>query len=278
MLTQPLKTDRSSTSGVVRVNGVDLFVTDRGEGRCLVLLHGWATSGVVWDRQVAELSMTNRVVTIDWRGCGRSEHPDYGNTIAQVAADIVEVLVALELSEVTIVGSSLGGNLALEVALSAPSRLAEVVLIDAPAHWFTDGLDPDAFEVWIASLSGDRPAVVEAMMPGWFGPHGSEAMRRWTTSLVLGSGPFVDLLLRDAASHDRRQQLPGLDLPLHVLHGELDSEVPLAVAERTAALAASGELTVLEGCGHMPHLERPDLVTAQLRRIVRPPSFEGASS
>ena len=72
----------------VTVNGTDLYYEDHGAGQPVVFLHGWGTSGRVWGAQLPDLVQDHRVLTVDWRGCGRSSRPATGNTIANVARDI----------------------------------------------------------------------------------------------------------------------------------------------------------------------------------------------
>lgn len=61
------------------VNGIDLYFEETGTGRPVLFLHGWGTSGRAWDSQVVGLAGDHRVITVDWRGCGRSDHPATGN-------------------------------------------------------------------------------------------------------------------------------------------------------------------------------------------------------
>jgi non-heme chloroperoxidase len=81
----------------VKVNGTDLYYEDHGAGQPLVFLHGWGTSGRVWGAQLPDLVQDHRVITVDWRGCGRSSRPATGHTIANVARDIREFIDVLEL-------------------------------------------------------------------------------------------------------------------------------------------------------------------------------------
>jgi pimeloyl-ACP methyl ester carboxylesterase len=205
-----------------------------------------------------------RFITPDWRGCGRSDHPAYGNTIGGVAADVLELLDRLDIRDGVLVGSSLGGNIALEAALADRSRLAGLVLVDAPQHFFADGIDRAAFWAWHASLRRSRADVVHRMTPDWFGPGVGPATHRFTAELLLRSGWFIDDLLADASSHDRRADLPSLDLPVALLHGALDSEVPQEVPRAGAALLPNATLQIFQGAGHMPHIEVPEAFNASL--------------
>lgn len=161
-------------------DGVRYVVDDRGVGAPVLLVHGWGTSRLVWEGQVRALVGRYRVVTLDWRGCGDSDAPAHGNTIAQIADDLAHVIEQLRLPPVVAVGSSLGGNAVLDLAVRHPTLLRGAVLVDAPQHHFADGLDADVFTTWADSLSGRRADVLAAMVEGWFGPGGGSALRAWT--------------------------------------------------------------------------------------------------
>ena len=105
------------------VNGVELFYEDEGAGQPVVFLHGWGTSGRVWGGQLPDLVQDHRVITVDWRGCGRSARPVAGNSIADIARDILELVSALALPAPVLVGSSIAGAFVIEAALAEPARL-----------------------------------------------------------------------------------------------------------------------------------------------------------
>lgn len=117
--------------GVANVNGTSLYYETHGAGRPLVFLHGWGTSGRVWDAQAADLSRDHHVITVDWRGCGRSERAATGYTIADVTHDTLGFLDALELKAPVLIGSSIAGAFVLEAALAAPRRIGAVIPVDA---------------------------------------------------------------------------------------------------------------------------------------------------
>ncbi|EFL19525.1 alpha/beta hydrolase fold protein [Streptomyces sp. C] len=118
------------------VNGTTLHYEDHGAGRPLVLLHGWGTSGRVWDAQTADLSRDHRVITLDLRGCGRSARATTGYTIADATRDTLQFLQRLRLGAPVLIGSSIAGAFVLEAALAAPQRIGAVIPVDAGVHHF----------------------------------------------------------------------------------------------------------------------------------------------
>lgn len=236
-------------------DGVALACDDRGKGPAVLFLHGWGTSRLVWGGQASDLAADFRLVTYDARGCGDSDHPATGYTIAQAALDALALADDLRIDRFCLVGSSLGGNAALEAALLAPDRIERLITVDAPLHWFADGVDRKAFAAWLLQLRTDRFGTIEATVPGWFGPGTGALLPAWTAAQLLRSIWSIDALIEDAASHDRRGELSRLTMPVHLFHGRQDGEVPLSVAEATARLLPDARVHIFEQCGHMPHLE-----------------------
>lgn len=249
------------------VNGVMLFHTDTGAGAPVLFLHGWGTSGRAWDAQVADLSADHRVITVDCRGCGRSEHPSTGNTTRTNVEDILALIEHLDLERPLLVGSSLGATFALETALRAPERVAGVVSVSGPGHWPSQGM-ANALRSLISSLAVDRAATVANWVPKWFGPTAPVEPVRQTVRQILESGRFIDELFTEAMSHDPREALPGIAVPVAYLHGRYDSEIPLEVSRTLAALTPYGTFHVIEQAGHMAHQEQPAAVNALIRAAL----------
>jgi pimeloyl-ACP methyl ester carboxylesterase len=265
------------TAVVPAVDGTPLAYDDLGPASDaadhpedpILLVHGWGTGRVVWHGLAAHLAHRHRVVAVDWRNCGDSGRTARGNTVAGIASDIVAVIGGLGLGRVTLVGSSLGGNAALAAALDHPDLVGRLVLVDAPQHWFADGLDRAVFEAWVAGLRGDRAQALSTSVQSWFGPGVGPRTREWTVDLLLRSSWFVDDVLRSAVDDDQRSRLPDFARPTLLLHGIHDVEVPLSVPRAAADLLPRSELMTLP-TGHMPHVEAPgrvaDVLVAWLAR------------
>jgi pimeloyl-ACP methyl ester carboxylesterase len=247
------------------VNDIKLHYEDEGAGPGLLLLHGWATSGRVWGAQLPEFVRTHRVVTLDWRGCGRSDHPAHGNTLDTVLDDLVAVIEALELDRPTVVGSSIGGTFATELAVCRPELVSAVVTVDGPSYWPSTGMPLRQLR---NDLRRDRAGTVADWVPRWFASGVDSALVDWTVRQVLDSGVFIDEQFDGFLTYDPRPVLPGLMVPIHYIHGELDAQIPVAVARECAALTPGAEVTVIPGAGHLPHQEKPGDFNAALRKFL----------
>jgi pimeloyl-ACP methyl ester carboxylesterase len=118
------------------------------------------------------------------------------------------------------------------------------------------------------ALRRDRARALTAWVTNWYGPAVGVELRDWTVRQILDASPFVDDLLTEHAAYDWRPDLPALTLPVTVVHGRLDAEIPVAVAEEAAALVPRGDLVVIDGAGHLPHQEQPDAFNATLRATI----------
>jgi non-heme chloroperoxidase len=186
----------------LQVNGTGLYYEDYGAGQPAVLLHGWGTSGRVWGGQLPDLARDYRVITVDWRGCGRSARPAEGNSIAGVARDILELADTLALPAPVLAGSSIAGAFVIEAALARPGRLGGIVLVDAGVHYFSRGLDEQLRDL-LAGLRADRAGTLAAIVPNWYRPGASAAMVDWTVRQILDSGVFIDELIADQPAMTR---------------------------------------------------------------------------
>ncbi|WP_031464498.1 alpha/beta fold hydrolase [Sciscionella sediminilitoris] len=246
------------------IDGIALHYTENGTGEPLLFLHGWGTSGRVWDAQLPEFVRDHRVLTLDWRGCGRSDQPAQGNDHEQVCADLLAVFDALGIRAAALIGSSIGAAFSTEFALRHPERVTQLVAVDGPAYWGAEG---DLGELR-QRLATARAATLAEWVPGWYAPGTAPALIGATERMILESGVFIDAHFDWLAGYDPRPALPGLAVPVSYVHGALDPQIPLAVAEHCAALTPGARLRVIEQAGHMPQLERPAEFNATLRALL----------
>ncbi|MET8997417.1 alpha/beta hydrolase [Amycolatopsis sp. NPDC004169] len=251
---------------ITEVNGTRLHYEDDGTGPALLLLHGWGTSGRVWGSCLPDLVRDHRVVTLDWRGCGRSDRPAEGNTIAQIADDLTRLVETLEI-EPTVVGSSIGGLFATELALARPDLVDHVVAVGSPGYWPGTGMLDQVLSLR-EQLVDDRAGTLAGWVPGWFAPGAARELVDWTLRQLLDSGTYIDALFTECTTYDPRPRLKDLKTPITYLHGELDAQIPLEVPRTCAAETPGARVHVLAGCGHLPHQENPRAFTAALREIV----------
>jgi non-heme chloroperoxidase len=253
---------------LVKVYDTNLYYEDYGNdsGPPLLFLHGWGTSSRVWGAQQVEFVERRRVVTVDWRGCGRSEATSAGNDLEGAVADIEAVIAALDLNLPVLIGSSLGAVFAMETALKSPHLLSGVVTVDGPGFWPSQGMDLASV---LDGLHANRAGFVSDWVAHWFTPEAPRPLVEWTIRQVLDSSPFIDEHFPIFTTYDPRPRLGDLKVPIAYLHGELDPEIPASVSAECARMTPRATVGIIPGSGHIPHQERPTAFNQVLRQALR---------
>ena len=244
---------------------VELYYEDHGDGSPVVLIHGWPLSGRSWEAQVpALIDAGHRVITYDRRGFGASSQPWGGYDYDTFADDLQALLEHLDLTEVTLVGFSMGGGEVVRyLSRFGSQRIARAVLASAVPpflHKSDDnpdgGLDDDAIAAFEAGVSGDRLAFLDDFATNFFSADGelkvSEMQRVYARDLAAWASPKATLDCVGAfARTDFRGDVDAIDVPTLVIHGDSDGVVPLEVSgARSAELIADATLHVIEGGPH----------------------------
>lgn len=255
---------------------------DRGRGRPLLLVHGWATHAGFFRPQVEALSDRFRVISVDLRGHGRSTAAGGDLSIDLLARDIIELVEHLDLNGLLVVGWSMGAMVLWRALLDglAP-RVAGMVSIDmAPRVINGDGWDLGLRGSSAAKSARQTPA---AMVANWsaVGPRvagrifaeGREAeqapLRQWAEAEVAASDPVaMAQLWFSLTAQDFRTRLPLLSLPVLVTHGSLSRLYSADTARALAALLPHAAILGFDRSGHAPHLEEPDLFNSSLTRFA----------
>ncbi len=245
---------------------VDLYVEDSGgTGRPVVLIHGWPLSGASWSHQVPALTDAGyRVIAYDRRGFGRSDKPALGYDYDTFADDLSNLLEALDLTDVTLVGFSMGGGeVARYAAKHGTDRLHSVVFASAvPPYLEQTGDNPDgpltraAAAKMTADLTKDRDAFFPAFVRDFYTADGvlraSEADVSEAVELAQQSDQKAALGAMAAfGTTDFRGDLPSVTVPALVIHGAADGVVPFAGSgQRTHEAIAGSELVLIQDGPH----------------------------
>lgn len=249
--------------------GVRLAYTDQGSGQPLVFVHGFGGSGDAWRRQVAALSGRFRVVTVDLRGHGRSTRNAAPAAYGAFVDDLRALFTALDLQDVTLIGWSMGGHIALKYVLDLGAPVTRLVLTGSGPRFKPEPGDPLAAAVQgVAALlngMGSRPGAVppptgEADLIG--------TLDRLSTlglppQIAAGLGTF-----RGMVAEDLTHRLPTLTVPLAVFTGRRDPVWPPRSSEALVALVPGAELRVFENSGHAAFADEADAWNAALLRFV----------
>ncbi len=238
----------------------------------MVLIHGWPLSGEAFDAQVPALRSTGyRVITYDRRGFGRSDKPAKGYTYDTLTDDLHALLEQLDLTDVTLVGFSMGGGeVARYFSKYGDERLRSVVFASAvpPCMMQTednpDGpLTKEAAADMTAGLTKDENFFYDGFTREFFSVDGelkvTETQRQEALALCKQADKKAALACMEAfGSTDFRDDLPNVTVPSLILHGDGDATVPFGGSgQRTHAALPGSDLHVIKGAPHGCNVSHP---------------------
>jgi 3-oxoadipate enol-lactonase len=245
---------------------MDLYAEEAGKGATVVLVHAGICDSRMWDPQWDAFPAVHRTVRYDLRGFGRSPLPPQPYSHGR---DLVALLERLGIQQATLVGASLGGRVALEVAVTHPEVVDALILADAalPGFAWSDELRAFWAEEDAALERGDLDTAVEVNLQMWVDgprrpaaaadPAERESVRRmqrraFELQLPVWEDAEEELLVPDLA-----RRLAAVRPPTLVVVGEEDVSDFQQIATQLAREIPSAQLAVIPNAAHLPSLERP---------------------
>jgi pimeloyl-ACP methyl ester carboxylesterase len=239
---------------LIRVNDLDTHYTLWGDGRPVVLLHGWGTSGDSLSSIAKALEDRFRLYAIDLPGFGWTPPPPAVWGTWDYASHVEAFMDSAKIPSASVLGHSFGGRIALALAAQSPHRVRSLVLVASagirprrgPAH---------ALKVLAAKL-GKR--LFSFPMWGRLGERLVSAIpQRVGSRDYRNAGPMRPTLVK-VVNEDLRGMLSSIRVPTLIVWGDRDQEVPRSSMEIMAGAIRGSQLEVLEGAGHFPFVDRPD--------------------
>jgi pimeloyl-ACP methyl ester carboxylesterase len=243
-----------------------LYAEVAGEGPEIVLLHEGICDSRMWDAQWEKFTRSHRVLRFDFRGYGRSplEPGPYAG-----GRDVIDLLDRYGFERTALVGVSLGGRVALEIALAAPERIAALVLVGSglPGHEWSEEMKATWEEEEAALRAGDLDGAVEVSLRAWVdGPRRrpddvdaevrarvAEMQRRAYELQLPVEEDEEELLVEDVS-----ERLGEIKAPTLVLTGEEDRPDIQAIADRLAREIPGARRAAIANTAHVPSMERPE--------------------
>jgi pimeloyl-ACP methyl ester carboxylesterase len=253
---------------VIRASGLDIAYERTGAGAPLVLLHGAASDGRLWQPQLAALSDEFTVVAWDEPGAGRSSDLPAGFGLPAYASCLAALIESLELGPAHVAGLSWGGTVALELYRHRPELVATLLLIDTYAGWkgSLPAQEVEARLAGVRAMVGGPAAEFDPTLPGLFA--GDPPPQYLPLLEQIAAGVRPETLMQQMSvmgDADQRDVLTRIAVPTLLLWGEQDARSPLAVAHQFERAIAGSRLVVIPDCGHVSNLER----AAEFDRAVR---------
>jgi non-heme chloroperoxidase len=271
------------TVGTENSAPIEIHYEDHGAGEPVVLIHGYPLNGNSWERQERELLATgHRVISYDRRGFGRSSQPTVGYDYDTFAGDLNALLEELDLSDVVLVGFSMGsGEVTRYLGTYGSARVRKAALLGAipPYLLKTDdnpeGVDGEIFEQIEAAIAKDHFAWFKEFLDNFYNVDKlmperiSEQAWQASFDVAAGASPFASYACVDTWLTDFRGDLPKIDVPVLVVHGTEDRILPFeATAARLPELIDDVELVAVEGGPHNIAWTHPDEVNDALLEFI----------
>lgn len=261
-------------------DGTNLFVKDWGQGRPVVLIHGWPLSADSWDPQSMALADAGyRVIAYDRRGFGRSDQPWSGYDYDTLSDDLADVLKETGVTDdIALVGFSMGGG---EVArymsrhggkgVTRAGFIGSVVPYMLQTDDNPDGVPHDQLQEIADNIKADRPKFFRTFFDQFYGvgfitsPVSEEVLDlSWNTAMLAGLKPTL-ACAESFGTTDFRPDLPSITVPTLIIHGTSDQTVPIDATGRALAKALPhATLVEYDGAPHGLFATESDRLTEDL--------------
>ena len=253
------------TVGTQNSTDIELHYEDHGSGQPVVLIHGYPLDGSSWEKQThALLEAGYRVITYDRRGSGKSSQPTVGYDYDTFASDLAVILDTLDLTEVVLVGFSMGsGEVARYISNYGSTRVAKAVFLGSlqPFLLQTDdnptGVPQEVFDGLLKAVTADRFAFFTDFYQNFYnldenlGSRVSQEVVDVSQSIAAGSSSYSSIADQPTWLTDFRGDIPRIDVPALIVHGTADRILPIDSTGRVFAKSLpSAEYVEIEGAPH----------------------------
>jgi non-heme chloroperoxidase len=258
---------------------IDLYYEDHGVGAPVVLIHGYPLSGASWEKQVPVLlAAGHRVITYDRRGFGKSSQPTTGYDYDTFADDLHQLVIALELRDVALVGFSMGGGeVARYLGKYGSEGVRKVAILGGVPPFLLktpdnpDGVEQSVFTGIETAIDQDRYAFFTGFFQNFFntdellGKRVSEQAVQACWQIAAGCSATATRACVRTWYTDFRKDVERIDIPTLVMHGDADRIVPIAASGALTAKRIKGARWVpVKGGPHCISWTHAEVVNAEL--------------
>ena len=249
------------------LNGLELAYERRGSGTPLVLLHGYPLDHSIWNLVVPLLENDFDLILPDLRGFGQSGILQARYLLTDMAADMAALLDALKTEQAVIAGHSMGGYVALACARRHPRRVRGLGLVASQA--IADPPEKKAGRYQMAErVEANGVGEVAESMPALL--TADAELQTALKQLIMRQSPegVAGALRAIAERPDSTDILPNFNFPVVIIHGLADKIIPIERAREVQAMVKGSHLVEIEGAGHMPMMEAPQVTAEALKTLL----------
>ena len=272
----------SDYSHFADIDGVPIHYQEKGTGTPLVLIHGYTSSTYSWKDVFEPLSKGFHLIVVDLKGFGFSGKPDGDYTRRAQATLVAHLLEHLNIEKAWLCGNSMGGEVALNVALASPERVAGLILIDsagveipgkeslAPGYLMVPGIGRI-----LVALSLTRDKLVRQGLEKSFYDQTKvteDRVANYYRPLKTRGGQLGALRARTQWSlFPVESELSKINVPTLILWGDQDQLIPLAAGRKLSSLIKDSRLVIFNNCGHLPQEEMPARTIDEITKFIPGP-------
>jgi pimeloyl-ACP methyl ester carboxylesterase len=245
----------------VQVGKLRISYVDAGSGQPVILMHGLGGSIESWTNNIEELAKSLRVIAVDLPGFGLSDKPKMNYAIKFYREFLVQFLKQLHLEQASMVGSSLGGHVAAEVAISRPGLVRRLVMISPPGALPRSFKGTPALMRYARVMSAKSVRQVKQALFAVDGKPVDDSYAQLVYQRMSMPGAreaFLSALLGSAQAPRLNNRLRRIKAPTLLLWGKEDAMIPVKFVEPFVKMK-NCRIVMLESCGHRPHVDRPEL-------------------
>jgi pimeloyl-[acyl-carrier protein] methyl ester esterase len=238
-----------------------LHYETHGKGNPIVLLHGWALNGRVWDEVVPALSQYGQVITVDLPGHGKSDLPTNGRFDLDTLCEELKPLLA---ENTMVMGWSLGGLVAFNLTHRYSALIKKLVIVAGSPQFvqssdWPHAMPQETFDGFAKTLVEDYRATIQRFLAiqALGSEHARHAIMALRERVFINGEPQLTALragLNLLSNSNVRKQLPEIHCPTLIILGGKDTLVPVAAGAETVALLPDTQLQIIKGAGHAPFI------------------------
>jgi pimeloyl-ACP methyl ester carboxylesterase len=267
----------------VDVVGARTNYVEMGEGTPLLFVHGLSGCWQNWLENIPHFAQTHRVIALDLPGFGASPMPPWQLTIPAYGRFLRDFCERLGVDRCSLVGNSMGGFIASEVAITDPERVDDLTLVSAAGiTWARSRREPAEMLARVGRAAAPlvlrfemsairRPRFRHQAFAGVF--HNPNKLRRellWENVVPAFNSPGYFDSMRNLVGYDIRDRLEEIGVPTLIVWGRNDRVVPVPAAlSYKKRIGDNAELVIFDGCGHVPMMERPVRFNRVLRDFLK---------
>jgi pimeloyl-ACP methyl ester carboxylesterase len=272
--------DWISLGKYVNVKGIKTFYVEKGKGKTLLLLHGWGASSFSWRNNLLPLSEHFHVIALDLKGFGLTEKSKGKYDLSEFTEHVKAFIDELGLEKICLVGNSMGGGIAINLAYIFEEIIDRIILIDATAISDDDSL-PLSFKIVMIKPIGellsffminrktvintlnqvyhDKSKINSEVIEGYYKPLKLQGSRRVLLSSLRNVSKFKVL----------KNYLEKINKKCLIIWGEKDPWLPVKYAYEINKKIRDSKLIIIPEAGHVPHEEKPEIVNEAIVNFMQ---------